>query len=70
MLPLISDKWPVSKEVFQREVVNIRPGGRALPGYLQSPSIETDWGCRHALWGVRFDCGVDTINQLKGASHN
>lgn len=62
MLPLLSDEWPVSKEVFQREVVDIRPGGRAVPGNLQSPSVETDRGGRHTLRGVRFDCGIDTIN--------
>ncbi len=59
VLPLLSDEWSVSKEVFQREVVDVRPGGGAVPGYLQPPSVETDRGRRHTLRGVGFDCGVD-----------
>lgn len=64
MLPLLSDQRSVSKEVFQREVVDVRPGGRAVPGYFQPPSVETDRGRRHALWGIWFDCGVGKNNQV------
>lgn len=65
MLPLLSDERPISKEVFQREVVDVRPGGRAVPGHLQPPSVETDRGRGHTLRGVWFDCGDDKNNWLK-----
>ncbi len=65
MLPLLSDQRPVSKKVFQREVVDVRPGGRAVPGYLQPPSVEADRGRRHALRGVWFDCGMGKNKQSK-----
>lgn len=68
MLPLLPDEWPVSEEVFQREVVDVRPSGGAVPGYLKPPNVEADRGRRHALRWVRFDCvgrGMRT-NSLKG----
>lgn len=55
MLPLLSDEWPVSKEVFQREVVDVRPGGGAVPGHLQPPGVVTDRGRRDSLRGVWFN---------------
>ena len=70
MLPLLSDEWPVSKEVFQREVVDVWPGGGALPGYLQPPCVVTDRGCRHTLWWVWFDWDGGELEQsVKGAPH-
>lgn len=62
MLPLLSDERPVSKEVFQREAVDVGPGGGAVPGHLQPAGVETDRGRRHSLRRVWFNCGVDKNN--------
>lgn len=48
------DEGPVAKEIFQREVVDVRPGGRTLPGHFQPLSVGGSRVGPDALGGVWF----------------
>lgn len=58
MLPLLPDERPIPQEVFEGEVVDVGPGGGAVPRHLQPAGVQTDGGGGHALRRVWFDCRV------------
>lgn len=58
MLPLLPDERPIPQEVFEGEVVNVGPGGGAVPRHLQPAGVQTDGGGGHTLRRVWFNCRV------------
>lgn len=57
MLPLVSDQWTVAQEVLQREGLDIRPRGRAIPGHLKPACVVGNGSGHHLLWRIWFHCG-------------
>lgn len=58
VLPLLPDERPIPQEVFEGEVVDVGPGGGAVPRHLQPAGVQTDRGGGHTLRRVRFNCRV------------
>lgn len=58
VLPLLPDERPIPQEVFEGEVVDVGPGGGAVPRHLQPAGVQTDRGGGHTLRRVWFNCRV------------